>query len=212
MNQNSFVFLMKRAWYFIIVNTLVFSLLGQAIADEKGRLSAMSTETIVASVRGNNMQTFENAANDLYVERQNLSRELLSILQDTKSSNFQKCSAAYFLGEMRIPDAVFALAEHVTLRKEASDYLVKGLPVMKEYPAVEALIKIGKPSTIQMIRNLEDSSDSLFRELSTRVIRDVEGADIGRIIIQKAIKKQANSKKKERLQAALSSKYLTDVQ
>jgi hypothetical protein len=210
MNQNSIVLLVKPAWQFLIVNALVLCLSSRAVAAEEGGLPVMSTETIVASVTGNNLQAFEKVASDLYAERQRLFRELLRILQDTNSSNFQKCSAAYFLGEVRIPDPVAALATHVTLRKEASGSTTR-LPVIRDYPAMEALIKIGKPSTKHMVQNLEDSSDLLTRELSARVISVIEGRSLAGIIIGKAISKQPDPVKKKRLKAALSLRYLTET-
>jgi len=199
-------------WRVFIINALVFCSFSRAIAAEKEGSVSMSYEIIMASVRANDIGAFEKAANNVYVERQRLCRELIGVLQDAKSSNLQKCSAAYYLGEMRMSDAVAALADHITLRSDASGSLIKRLPVMKEYPAVEALIRIGKPSTRQMIQNLEERSDSLVRELCARVIRDVEGYDFARIIIQAAIAKQSDTGKKERLQAALLLKNLADVQ
>jgi hypothetical protein len=209
MNPNVIASLQRYAWCLLIVSALVFCSFSHAVATGEGGIPAMSTEVIVASVRGNNMEDFEKTASDVHIERQRLCRELVGILQNTKSSNFQKCSAAYFLGEMRMQSAASVLAAHLTLRTETSDRLVKRLPVMKNYPAVEALIKIGKASTKPMIQNLEGSSDSLIRDLSARVIRDVEGSDLARIIIQKAVSKQSDSEKKKRLQAALSLKHLT---
>jgi HEAT repeat protein len=205
--------LIKVMWHLLIVNVLLSCAFSRVFAaDENGAVAAMSVEAIVASVRSNNVATFEKVASDLYLERQRLCRELLSILKDAKSSNFQKCSAAYYLGEMRLPDAVSVLSTLVALRNESSYGIKTRLPVMTDYPVVEALIKIGKASTVGMISNLENSSDPLVCDLSARVIRKVEGFELARIIVQNAIAKQTDAAKKARLQAAMSLKYFADSQ
>lgn len=212
MNHNHSLPWIRSAWCLFIVGALMSCSFSPCDAAEKGGQTEMNREVIVASVKGNDMGAFEKAANDLYVERERLCQELVSILQDAKSSNFPKCSAAYYLGEMRMQDAVPALAANITLRQEAADSLVKRLPVMEDYPVVQALVKIGKASTKHMIQNLEDNADSLVRELSARVMRGVEGSDLARILVQRELTTQANPVRKERLQAALLSKYFADAQ
>jgi hypothetical protein len=76
-------------------------------------------------------------------------------------------------------------------------------PLWGRYPVVEALIKIGRPAIPIMIANLENSTDILVRELSARVIRYIEEPEIGKVIIEIAMKKQADAAKKKKLQASL---------
>ncbi|MHC4529568.1 MAG: hypothetical protein ACYS29_16970, partial [Planctomycetota bacterium] len=75
------------------------------------------------------------------------------------------------------------------------------------YPVVEALIKIGKPSVRVMIHNIVSSNDKKVRDLSAKVIRYIEGREIGRIVLEKAAERQTDPAKKARLKGALDLDY-----
>lgn len=161
-------------------------------------------DDIVASVKGNNLDAFDNIASKLITERACFRDQLLNVFKDAKSSRFNKCAAAYHLGEMRTPEAADALAADIKLN--LGPMVVDHLSILMHTPAVDALIKIGSPSIPAVIRNLEENGDAKVRELSLKVLYRIDGdKDIVRLRLQKALNAQKDSQKQARLQAALKS-------
>lgn len=111
-------------------------------------------------------------------------------------------AAAYLLGFHRYSEAINDLAAVITLHNEETE-LNKRLPRWGEFPVVEALIRIGKPSVRAMLANLETSDDANVRGLSARVIFYVEGPDLSKIVVENAVNAQTDPDKKKRLQDAL---------
>jgi len=146
------------------------------------------------------------------MEHKHLIAELLNIFTDETEESLNRSAAAYYLAEMRAPEAANALATNITLHFEL--YLpahglngVEGLQMKwGGYVAMQALVKIGNPSISSVIRHLADSDDAKVRELSLQVITRIDGAkDIVQVRLQKALKAEKDLQKQARLQAALKS-------
>ena len=151
-------------------------------------------------------QNSDASIKDFLDERQKTYYILSSLLNST--DNQAQCSAAFLLGRGHYEEAVFPLWRIITLKdkKKPSGYRVDAYKELwQEYPAAEALVAIGKPSTRLMLQNLESSDDELVRELSLKIIRDVEGVEVAQFLIERAITKQQIPAKKERLKNALSA-------
>ena len=113
-------------------------------------------------------------------------------------------SSAYLLGLYRFEQAAGNLARVIDLEnKDADRHENRREPRWDRYPAVEALIRIGKPSVREVLRRLETSDDPHVRALSARVIFYVEGPEVSKLVIQTAIKAQSDPVKKQRLESAL---------
>ncbi len=110
-------------------------------------------------------------------------------------------SSAYLLGLYRYAEAADSLAAVITMENKVIRQQREGR--WRRYPAVEALIRIGKPSVPAMLRNLASSSDQHVRALSARVIFGVEGEQIGRLIVENAIAKEDDPVKKKNLETSL---------
>jgi hypothetical protein len=152
------------------------------------------------------LELFEQVAVNFNADRNQLVMELLKIFQNQASSNHNQCAVAYYLGEMRAPQVVNALADKVTLAFDSSRTPIFHFPIISGYPAMDALVKIGNPSIPAVIRNLEESEDAKVRELSLKVLYRIEGdKDIVQLRLQKALEVQQDSKKKARLQTALQA-------
>jgi hypothetical protein len=199
----------QHAMLFSLVTVWVICQFGDASATDKDSLPTTSAEEILLTVKGTNIQAFELQADTLHRERQLLYVRLVAEIKDANASNFQKCAAAFYLGEMRISEAAPCLAAHITLHWEGDGGLNTRLSILAPYPAEDALVKIGKPASKHMLENLESSSDLRLRELSVHVLQRIEGVGVARFMIQEAIVKQADEKKKDLLREALSSKDLT---
>lgn len=119
----------------------------------------------------------------------------------SKDHETQFCSA-YLLGLYRYSNAVDNLANVITMESTKSSEDDRKSR-WQQYPAVEALIVIGKPSVPAMLRNLASSSDQHVRALSARVIFHVEGEQIGQLIVESAIAKEDDPVKKQNLETSL---------
>ena len=120
-------------------------------------------------------------------------------------NNEAKCYAAYFIGEYRFSQSANNLAQVIALHE---DFLRPNgrIWVWGQYPAMEALIKIGNPSIPAVIRNLAESDDAKVRELSLKVLYHIEGdKDIVQLRLQKALRTETDLQKQARLQAALKN-------
>jgi PBS lyase HEAT-like repeat len=142
-------------------------------------------------------------------ERGQLINELIKIFKDPKSFTINRSAAAYYLAEMRAPEAVDALAADITLQFELNipAHNLNGLEMKwSGYVAMQALVKIGNPSIPPVIRNLTESDDAKVRELSLQVLTRIDGdKDISQLRLQKALKAEKDSQKQARLHVALKS-------
>jgi hypothetical protein len=201
------VFLKKSILVLCVMAFLTFRLNAQ----NENYAFKIKPEDILASCHPNgSLQAFQIVAIDFTAERGKLITKLLEILKNPQSTNFDQCAAAYYLGEMRAPQAADILAAQITLKLDFKHLDLNGLPVMPTDFAQEALIKIGNPSIPAVIRNLAESDDAKARELSLLVLYRIEGdKDIVQLRLQKALKTEADSQKQTRLQSAI--KALADL-
>ncbi len=127
---------------------------------------------IIGTVHSGDLEAFNKITGKFHGERNEFIQKLLSVVQDKKSSNYEQCAAAYYLGEMGASDSVNVLASNIIL---TLDRPIFNLTVLMQPPAVEALIKIGNPSIPALIRNLQESDDPKVRGLSLKVLYRIEG-------------------------------------
>jgi hypothetical protein len=168
------------------------------------------SEEIIASIHANNLDVFEKVAGNFSSERNLLGSKLLNIFTEEKSSNLNRCCAAYYLREIHSRQAVDMLAINIALRLDTSRISVDHLPIIKGFPAKDALIEIGNPSIPAVILNLSESDDAEVRKLSLEVIERIDNdKDISILRLQKAIKAERDAQKQARLQTAL--KALTET-
>ena|SRR5271157_2306329 len=160
-----------------------------------------TSKDIIASVRSGDFDTFARTSWRLYSEHERLSEELLKIFKESQSSNFERCAAAFYLGEIHASNAVDALASNITLSLKRPTNRLTMRP-----PAIEALIKIGNPSIPAVIRNLADNADTQVRGFSLKVLYCIDGdRDIVQLRLQKAMAAQSDQQNKARLQLALKA-------
>ena len=137
--------------------------------------------------------------------KENIQRsgEFSALLKELQSDDNQmKCIAAYLLGLGNYEAAASALYHEVALKYENPPRRWRAFGIPEPHPAAVALSRIGKPAIFYMLVNLETSDDAEVREWSLRVIRQVEGAEVGTFILERAAAKQEDATKKARLQAA----------
>jgi len=181
---------------------LIFAIVGINAKAQDSPKGTIEPDEMIALISSNNLDAFDSLAAKLHTERQQSIKELLNIFEDKKSSSYQQCAAAYYLGEMRASEAADFLGTNITLNlNEPVDHLT----ILMLSPVVEALVKIGNPSIPAVIRNLEQSDDADVRKLSLQVLYRIDGdKDISQLRLQKALSAEKDSQKKQaRLQATL---------
>jgi hypothetical protein len=111
------------------------------------------------------------------------------------------------LGELRPDDpaTIRAISKH--LKYEVQVLVITGLgdennPSLK-YPAVGALVRIGHPALKFAWYRVEMSTDPLERELCTWIIRQVQGYEVAKYLLEKRIAR-ADFDRKPRFEAALA--------
>jgi hypothetical protein len=140
---------------------------------------------------------------NLSKERADLQSNLIYQLNNSDSKEM-KFAAAFLLGMYRMEQSVFNLSKFITLESSQNTDHIRE-PLWDRYPVVEALIRIGKPSVPEMLKNIKTSNDKKVIELSIRVIRYVEGPEIGQFILEKELAKQTDPKNKTKLKEAIKS-------
>lgn len=131
--------------------------------------------------------------------------ELLGVLMThlgTSTSLDVQAAAAYLIGRHRLSEGVTALMERIEL--DAARPPMKGPePLWERYPAMEALITIGKPSVRPSIELLATEDNPIRRELAIKVIRYVEGPEVAEFILQKELAAEGDSARRDRLKGVL---------
>ncbi|HBI46360.1 MAG TPA: hypothetical protein DDY78_26440 [Planctomycetales bacterium] len=128
--------------------------------------------------------------------------ELIDQMRDRNSSANAKTLAAYLLGELRASRAVWTLADNIDLKAPRIDPKFS-IGRWGEFPAQEALHKIGVPAAAEVLRRLLTEQNELRRKLMVKVIRGVYGDDLGRLFVQNRLAKETDPMHKENLNLAL---------
>jgi hypothetical protein len=133
-------------------------------------------------------------------------RELLGVLMrhlGTSTSLDVQAAAAYLIGRHRLSEGVTALMERIEL--DAARLPTKGPePLWDRYPAMEALITIGKPSVRPCMGLLATEDDQTRRELAAKVIRYVEGPEAAEYMLRREHAGEDDPARKARLEGALN--------
>ena len=188
------------AFTFALLTGLCSALHGQ----ETNSVYKTKPEDVIASVLSGKFKSFNAVAINFGDERTRLGRQLMKILTDPKSSNFVRCTAAYYLGEMRFSEAADVLAGQIALEDTSESTI--SLNILSWPPALDALAKIGSASLPALIRNLSESDDSEVRDLSLTLVLRIDGdKEIAELRLQKALAVQTDPAKKARLQSALQT-------
>lgn len=144
----------------------------------------------------------DEAANQVLESYQNVTGELIRQVADRNSSANAKTLAAYVLGQLRAERAVTTLAANIDLKAPRIDPKDrKGR--WGEFPAQEALHKIGIPAAAEVMARLRTEENELRRKLMVKVIRGVYGDDLGRRFVQNRITKETDPMHKQNLNLAL---------
>jgi len=191
----------------IIGALLIFATISLSKAGETSDADSAFDGEILKAIQSNRNDLFQDLMKQGGENRRQLGESLLNILRDAKSSNFQKCAAAYCLGEIHSEEASGLLATNIALELDVIRLRVKHLIKIEDalkVPAVASLKKIGTPCIPSLIQNLSESDDAKVQELSLKVLCDIEkDKDVVQLRLEKAMRGESDSKRQERLQNVL---------
>lgn len=115
-----------------------------------------------------------------------------------------KCLAIKLLGEMRAEEAISSLVQNLTYRVDPRLGGSSGrLEVGAWYPAAASLAKIGNPAMPNLLEFLGKSTDPVERHLCVWILIRIDGRDVARFRVEKAIESSRLSQMKANLEAAL---------
>ncbi len=156
-----------------------------------------------------------SARSRIVQERRSLVHSLVKIARggadETPSKRAQllrltspKCLAIELLGELRAEEAVPSLAQDLTYRVDTSiagTFGGRGLGA--RYPAAGSLAKIGNPAVPKLLGFLGKSTDRIERHVCVWTLIAIDGRDVARFRVVKAIERCRLSRTKANLEAAL---------
>lgn len=153
-------------------------------ADDRAGENTMIEQEIMELMKS--LDAMDERARMQFVSKVDQQRnELLTVLikhLDTSPSKNVQAAAIYLIGRHRLAEGVGELIRHIDF--DASGQAMKGAePLWEQYPAMEALITIGKPSVLAALKLLATETGDLRRTLAVKVIRYVEGAEVARFIL-----------------------------
>lgn len=161
---------------------------------------------------GKDTQAIQSLAVALRDERTQNINALIAVLE--KSFDKQNktlvgeggAEAARLLGELRATEAVKPLVDIIDIGPMA----VWEKSIESMFPCYAALVEIGKPASRECLKRLTTEKVKEGAEnwrskgsLLLRVVRNVEGDDVARFMLQNAIDKEQDKDKKANLTAAL---------
>ncbi len=114
-------------------------------------------------------------------------------------------SAMKILGELRAARSVPLLVDHLRFSITRGPVSPRP-PVLKDFPAAEALVKIGLPSVQRVLDQYKIRGHEVgFRFLTARIIRDVLGKDLAKRYLENSLAAEGDLVKKDRLKELLKS-------
>jgi hypothetical protein len=127
---------------------------------------------------------------------------LLRHLGTTRSPDVQ-AAAIYLIGRHRLSDGARELVRWIDFAPPPPDRRGPE-PLWEKYPAMEALIAIGRPSVAPVIELLASDGDPLKQDLAVKVLRYAEDAGVASFILERAIRSESDSLRQTRLRDALA--------
>ena len=136
-------------------------------------------------------------------ERTAIINDVIHIFSDASLNKSIHVHAAELLGELRAIEAVdILIARIVDVEYEYWDH------AGRQYPCVPALIKIGKPASHAVLREIRKPMEDYRRLALARVLIAVEGPKVGLFMLEQEIADAKTPEERENLQKAL--KYFAE--
>lgn len=141
------------------------------------------------------------ALSQVEVQRAEL-RSRLELHAEKGSTPFVRAAAMYLMGRHRLDECVPYLLRHIEF-DAPHEVPSHREPLWERYPAIEALVHIGKPSVLSTVDMLAEEEDDLRRNLAVRVLRGIEGTDFARQILERRMAEEDDLGRKAKLADAM---------
>jgi hypothetical protein len=193
-------------YFLIAAMAVLFSPLGpiHGVADEKkGEVPVIEQQILelMKKLDALDERSRMQLLSQIDAQRNELLGVLLKQLGSSPSKNVQ-AAALYLIGRHHLSDGVSELIRRIDFDSgRLTDHGPE--PLWEQYPAMEALITMGKPSVPAAIELLAADKNDLRRNLAVKVIRYVEGADVAEFVLQRAEAKESDASRKSMLSDAL---------
>jgi len=135
-------------------------------------------------------------------QRADLARALIEHLE-TSDSEAVQAGAIYLIGRHRLAEGVGALIQRIDFEPKGPP-IREPEPLWERYPAMEALIHIGRPSVPAAAELLAADDADLRRDLAAKVVRYAEDAKVARFVLEQAHAGERDPARKARLQDGLA--------
>jgi hypothetical protein len=206
---------MKIAIITSLVLSIVIVFVSFEVSGQEIKRSAKVTD-ILKKLRDEG-KTGEKQEKELLTHRKELVDGLIEIVKvklwasdkdenDWVSSDKVIARCAYLLGELRAEEAVGVLFDNIkftTWKKKPG----KNFPPIEEaFHCVRALIKIGKPASLEVVKRLPSVSDGVKAVLCYHILKEVEGKEVAHFLLTGRLK-ELKGKERENLQAFLKEHF-----
>jgi hypothetical protein len=186
-----------------------------------GRGHSQGNQPAAARLLADDAETRDEAKGELLAARADLISALVSIVGDEENQTARPESvraAMFILGEMRATEAIGVLVANIafpdTLPPPAAPppggfvgtgslYTIRSRP-LEQWPAVEALTKIGEPCLQPIIGKLATTGDVREMGACIRVLTELRDDDSASLLLAHAIAQQADHEARQRLLGALN--------
>ena len=139
-------------------------------------------------------------------ERTHTIGALLLLVNELKDSaaESEKNTRLYFairmLGDLRAAEAAQPLLDLIDMRFPG---WISDLRAPEDPETIQALVNIGKPASTGAVEYLANDKSSKRAPMYVRVIAQVEGIELGKVMVRLAADKEKDPEKKARLEAAI---------
>ena len=142
----------------------------------------------------------------LVADRRQMIGDLLVLIGEYKDETDQHigssriCFAMRTLGLLRAENAVGPLMDMIDFRFEGERISMRE---PEDTEVIRALASIGKPSSKLAVEYLAKDKSTVRAPMYLRVIHLVEGPEVGKFMLEQAVKQEKDAEKKARLEKAL---------
>ncbi|MDZ4821229.1 MAG: hypothetical protein SGJ20_19890 [Planctomycetota bacterium] len=146
----------------------------------------------------------DEAVNDVRDAYANITKDLLSQLKESKLTAEQQCYVIYLLGELRAENSVVELVKRIDFRAPVADpgrNWGAQRSRWHEYPAVEALEKIGRHSAHAILDAARQPQSELRQQKMAQTLKSLSGVELANDLTEQYIKQIKDPAEVERLRA-----------
>lgn len=179
-----------RTELFIITLLMIYPS-GRAVGQEPRALKELKRQ----------LSTDERSAQLIGI-REELIKNLIQIVEEDKGDRSTRVRAVRTLGQFRAVEATQVLVRNID---RIMPEIIDAKTISTIFPCVPALIRIGKPASRAVLKELQKPMKKARRMALAVVLGGVEGRQVGRFMLQHEIAKSKTSQERHNLQLGLKS-------